>query len=323
MRPACFPSRIHLQACPDARVAYGSLLLERRRGLHARLVEAIEALAPDRGTGGRFAAAQTRSNAWRIMPCAASCGTKLCSTASRPAPGPSTAPHSARRWPPRASLQALTHLPEDNDTRVLAIDLRRALGGALLPLGEYGRHCALLGEAEALARALDDRARLGQVLASMALVLVITGDPDGAMAASRQALDLAVALGDSALQMQASHTLGQAYYAIGDFGRAAELRRNVEAADRQSGTPRTDVRIYPRRPWRGPWARLGYSPRAGATRRRHCALPRWKVEEPHRSLSTASSSRLYLAQGDLEHAIRVYDQGLPLVRASGSRNCCP
>ena len=33
-------------------VAYGSLLLERRRGLHARLVEAIEALAPERGTEG-------------------------------------------------------------------------------------------------------------------------------------------------------------------------------------------------------------------------------------------------------------------------------
>src|SRR5262249_10303760 len=31
-------------------VAYGSLLLERRRMLHGRLVEAIEALAPDQGT---------------------------------------------------------------------------------------------------------------------------------------------------------------------------------------------------------------------------------------------------------------------------------
>jgi predicted ATPase len=30
-------------------VAYNSLLLERRRGLHARLVEAIEALTPERG----------------------------------------------------------------------------------------------------------------------------------------------------------------------------------------------------------------------------------------------------------------------------------
>ena len=33
-------------------VAYNSLLLERRRVLHARLVEAFEALAPERGTAG-------------------------------------------------------------------------------------------------------------------------------------------------------------------------------------------------------------------------------------------------------------------------------
>ena len=78
-------------------------------------------------------------------------------------------------------------------------------------------------------------------------------ETDGAMAAGQQAHELAAALGDSALQVQASHNLGQAYYAIGDFGRAAELlRRNVEAADRESGTPRTDVQISPRRGWRGP-----------------------------------------------------------------------
>src|SRR4030095_6944276 len=49
----------------------------------------------------------------------------------------------------------------------------------------------------------------------------------------QEALELAVALGDSALQMLASHTLGQACYAIGDFGRAGELLwRRVEVAER-------------------------------------------------------------------------------------------
>ena len=77
----------------------------------------------------------------------------------------------------------------------------------------------------------------------MAQVRRVTGDHDGAMAAAQQALELAAALGESALQVQASHNLGQVYYAIGNFGRAAELlRRNVEAADRESGTPRTDWR---------------------------------------------------------------------------------
>ena len=162
--------------------------------------------------------------------------------------GLATAPRSARRWPSfEQALQALAHLPEHGDTRGLAIELRLALEGPLSALGEYGRRLALLGEAEALARALDDRARLGRVLARMANVLRITGDHDGAMAAGQQALELAAELGESALQVQASYSLGQAYYAIGDFGRAAELlRRNVEAADRESGTPSTDVRIQSR-----------------------------------------------------------------------------
>src|SRR5262249_55656615 len=99
------------------------------------------------------------------------------------------------------ALQALAHLHEHRDTRAMAIDLRLALGSALAQLGEYGRHRALLGEAEALARALDDRSRLGRVLARMARVLRTTGDLDGAMAASQQALALAAEFGDSALQV--------------------------------------------------------------------------------------------------------------------------
>src|SRR5262249_10195302 len=111
------------------------------------------------------------------------------------------------------ALQALAHLPEDGDTRVLALDLRLALDRPLTALGEYGRRLALLGEAEALARALDDRARLGRVLTRMAQLLRATGDPDGAIAAGQQALELAAALGESALQVQAAHHLGQVYYA--------------------------------------------------------------------------------------------------------------
>ena len=123
------------------------------------------------------------------------------------------------------ALQTLEHLREHSDTRVLAIELRLAVDGSLATLGEHRRRLALLGEAESLARALDDRALLGRVLASMASVLRVTRDPHGAIAAGRQALALVAELGDSALQMQASYTLGQAYYAIGDFGQAAELLR--------------------------------------------------------------------------------------------------
>ncbi len=140
------------------------------------------------------------------------------------------------------------------------------------------------------------------------------------MAAGQQALALAAALGDSALQVQASHRLGQAYYAIGDFGRAAELlRRNVEAADRESGTPSTDLLIESRAWLARTLSALG----AFAEGRRHgeealrLATLEGRGDTP--IIAHACLGHLYLAKGDLEHAIRVLDQGLALCRASGNR----
>jgi hypothetical protein len=112
------------------------------------------------------------------------------------------------------AIQALAHLPEGSDTRGLALELRLAVDCPLATLGEHGRRLAMLGEAEALAKALDDRARLVQVLARRAQVLRQMGDPDGAIAAGWQALALALDLGDSVLQGQASYTL-QVNYGAG------------------------------------------------------------------------------------------------------------
>ena len=215
-------------------VAYNSLLLERRRGLHARIVKALEALASDRMAEQieRLAHHAVRGEVWdKAVPYCQQAGARAWDR---------TAFREAVAYNEQA-LQALGHLPEHGDTRVLAIELRLALGRQLNALGEQRRRLALLGEAEALARALDDQARLGRVLAGMTNVRRVTGDLDGAIAAGQEALALAAALGESALHVQAAHRLGQAYYAIGDFGRAAELLwRNVEAADRGSGTPSTD-----------------------------------------------------------------------------------
>jgi tetratricopeptide (TPR) repeat protein len=295
-------------------VAYNSLLLERRRGLHARIVEALEGLADDRGAEQveRLAHHALRGEVWDKA-------VTYCQQA-----GARAWDHAAFREAVAAfeqALQALAHLPEHGDTRGLALELRLALDGPLTPLGELGRRCALLGEAEALARALEDRARLGQVLTKMSLVLRSTGDHDGAIAAGQQALALAAALGDSALQGQASHRLGQAYYAIGDFSRAAELlRRNVEAAGREAGTPSIVFRIESQAWLAQTLGALG----AFVEGRRHgeealrLATREGRGHTPivvHGCLGF-----LYLAQGDLEHAIRVFDQGLALCRASGERS---
>jgi tetratricopeptide (TPR) repeat protein len=295
-------------------VAYGSLLLARRRGLHARLVEALEALTPDRVAEQveRLAHHALRGEVWAKA-------VTYCQQAGARAYDRAAFREALASF--EQALQALAHLPEPGDTRVLAIELRLALDRPLDALGEYGRCLALLGEAEALARALNDRARLGWVLARMANVLRETGDLDGAIAAGQQALELAAELGESALQVRASYNLGLAYRAIGDFGRAAELlRRNVEAVDRESGTPSTELRIRSRAGLALTLGVLG----AFAEGRRH-------GEEALRLATLAGRGAtpiaahgclglLYLTKGDLEHAIRVLEQGLALCRASGNRD---
>ncbi len=294
-------------------VTYGSLLLERRRGLHARIVEALEVLAPERVAeqGERLVHHALRGEVWDKA-------VTYCRQAGARAHDRAAFPEAVASF--EQALQVLAHLPESGDTRGVAIELRLALGRSLNALGEQQRRLTLMGEAEALARALADRAQLGRVLAQMAAVLRLTGDYDGAMAAGQQALALAVALGDSALQGEASYRLGMAYFAIGDFGRATELlRRNVEAADREFGTPSTDVRIQSRAWLAQTLGQLG----TFAEGRRH-------GEEALRLATLAGRGvtpivahvclgELYLAQGDLEHAIRVLEQCLALCRASGYR----
>ena len=306
-----YPERVYtFKHALTHEAAYSSLLQERRRAFHARIVEAIETLYPDRLVGqvDRLAHHALRGEVWdKAVTYGQQAGARA---RNRSAPREAAASYEQ-------ALQALAHLPEHGDTRGLAIELRRVLGVQLSVLGEYGRCLVLLGEAAALARALGDQARLVQVLARMAQVLRFIGDHDGAIAAGRQALELAVALDDSALQVRASHHLGQAYYAIGDFGRAAALLRwNVEAADWESGTPSTDVRIQSQAWLTRTLSALGAF--AEGWHHGEAALHRATLEGQGSIPIVAHGclGHLYLAQGDLEHAIRVLEQGLALCHAS-------
>ena len=130
-------------------VAYSSLLQERRRALHARIVEVLEALSPDRLAEqvDRLAHHAVRGEVWDKA-------VTYCRQAGDEGPGAVGLPRG--RGVLRAGARALAHLPEDRDTREQAIDLRLALRTALWPLGEHAADAGLLREAEALAERLDD-----------------------------------------------------------------------------------------------------------------------------------------------------------------------
>jgi tetratricopeptide (TPR) repeat protein len=290
-------------------VAYGSLLQERRRILHARILEALEQLAAERlaEQAERLALHAVRGEVWdKAVTYGQQAGARAFDRAA----------FRAAAVCYEQALDALGRLPETSDTGELAIELRLNLGGsALVRLGEYGKSFALFREAEALARARDDQARLALVLARLADIFRLRGDHAGALAAGQRALALATAHGDLALQAAASHLLGQTYWAIGDYERAAELfRRNIEARDPGTGRP---VGQIPSRAWlASALSDLGEFTEG----RRHgeealrLATVQGRGSAP--MIAHARLGRLYLAQGDLAAAIRLLDQGLALCRAA-------
>ena len=206
-------------------VAYGSLLLERRRGLHARIVEALEALAPERLAEQveRLAHHAVRGEVWdkAATYCRQAGDKALARSAYREAGGYF-----------EQALRALQHLPETRDTRERAIDLQLALRTALYPSRDVGRILACLRQAESLAVALNDPQRLSQVSRFLARHFSIMGAHDQAIAAAQRALALATAGGEVVLQALANEYLGLAYLGQRNYRQAIDCyKQTVTALD--------------------------------------------------------------------------------------------
>jgi predicted ATPase len=216
-------------------VAYNGLLQERRRALHARIVDAIERLYADRLIEhvDRLAHHASRGEVWEQ---AVAYGRQA---------GARAYARSANRealacW--EQALAALAHLPEDREMIEQAIDFRCDIRNALQVLGELGRILEYLREAKALAEALGDRRRLGQVSTHLAAHLVVSGDPDRAIEASRSNLDIARTLEHSALQIQANYRLGMCHQAVGDYRLAVGfLKGTLDALEGNLAGARSDL----------------------------------------------------------------------------------
>ena len=294
-------------------VAYGSLLHERKRALHARIVEALEALAPERVAEQveRLAYHALRGEVWDKA-------VVYCRQAGERAQNRGAFREAVAYY--EQALDALGRLPERPDTEVLGIELRRRLGGMLSLVGEQQRSLAVLGEAAARARQLNDRARLGEVLARMVTVRRIVGDFDSAMAAGREALQLAATPGDPVLHVHAAYRLGQAYASIGDYRRAAEvLRGNVAALERSTPGYMRLRCISSQARLAEMLGLLGEFAEGRCHGEEALRLARVDGQWLTGALITACErlGHLYLAQGDLEAAIRVFKEGLSLCRDSG------
>ena len=202
-------------------VVYSSLLQERRRTLHARIVERLEALDANRRVDqvDRLAHHALRGAVWDKA-------VAYCRQAGARAMTQSAYHEAATSF--EQALDALQHLPEGHDTHVQAIDLRLDLRSAIYPLGELGRILVYLREAAALAEALGDQHRLGWVSAFLTTHYTQVGEPDQALTCGQRTLAIATNLEDIGLTVMAQHNLGQVYRNLGDYRRAVECyQKNV------------------------------------------------------------------------------------------------
>jgi class 3 adenylate cyclase/tetratricopeptide (TPR) repeat protein len=205
-------------------VAYGSLVQDRRRSMHAAVVEGIERLYVGRLTEQveRLAYHALRGEVWdKAVSYSRQAGAKA---ANRSA-------HSEAVTYLQHALEALKHRPENRQTMEQAIDVRLELRNSLQPLGEQAKLLERMREAEALAGSLNDQGRLGQVSAYLSGYFVQAGDDAlQAIETGRRALAIASAIDDLSLKIQANHFLGSAYYRRGEYDQAIEhFRGNVDS----------------------------------------------------------------------------------------------
>jgi class 3 adenylate cyclase/tetratricopeptide (TPR) repeat protein len=197
-------------------VTYGSLLLERRRELHARIVKAIEKHHVDRLTEHieRLAYHAHRGEMGeKAVGYLRQAGLKA---AGR------LALDEARTWLQHA-LDVLEAVPESRSSLEQGYEIRLELRPVLNQLGEGTLASVRLHEAMSLAEKLGDELRQGRIKAFMTNEYVHLGKLNHALESGQRALEIAGKLGDLRLRILATSYSNFAHYCRGDYDVAVDL----------------------------------------------------------------------------------------------------
>jgi class 3 adenylate cyclase/tetratricopeptide (TPR) repeat protein len=293
-------------------VTYGGLLQERRRDLHARLVDAIEALRPERlgEQIERLAHHALRGEMWeKAVPYLRQAGLKAAGRSALP---------EARDWFEQA-LEVLAALPESPSTLEQGFEIRLELRPMLGQLGEYRRVLERLREAEAIAETLNDDRRRGRVCAVLTNAHSQLGELDEALVTGARALDFAGRRGDLPLRLLTTTYLEQAQYFRGDYELVVELAMDnlaalpADSSDESFGAA-MPLAIYDRYLLIRSLAQLGLFARA--TQYEAEAL---RLAEPTRhaypvGMAHLAASWLHLLKGDWTQASSLVEHGIVAYR---------
>jgi class 3 adenylate cyclase/tetratricopeptide (TPR) repeat protein len=206
-------------------VAYESLLHERQRMLHGRVVAVVERLYADRlgEYVEQLAHHAVRGEVWdRAVDHLRAAGAKA---HFRGAPN-----ESLERL--EQALEIASRLPASPENARRAIDIRLDLHRTLFLMGQIPKLVELHREAEEIARRIEDQPRLGRVACRMGVYSWVSGQYMNGIAHCEEALRIAAATGDSELRILGTLFLGLTYIALGNNRVATErLRRILEGPD--------------------------------------------------------------------------------------------
>ncbi|HEV8617526.1 MAG TPA: adenylate/guanylate cyclase domain-containing protein [Methylomirabilota bacterium] len=204
-------------------VTYGGLLQDRRRDLHARIVDTIEMLQQDRLDGEieRLAHHAVRGELrQKAVHYLRQAGLKAAARSVL---------QEARAWFEQA-LAVLETLPESPSTLEHGFEIRLELRPVLRQLDEIALIVEHLREAETIAQKLNDDRRLGRVYAFLMSAHGARGELDEALAFGTRALAISRVLEDLELRILSTSYLGLTHFLRGEYEQAVELTSSNLAA---------------------------------------------------------------------------------------------
>jgi tetratricopeptide (TPR) repeat protein len=217
-------------------VAYWSVLQERRKALHARIMESIERLYVDRLAEQieRLAHHALRGDVWeKALSYSRQAGEKAIGRSAH--------------WEAWSHLEqaiaVLPQLPQTRATLEQAVDLRLAARMCLTPLGDYARWLELVREAEPLAKALGDPRREALVHYSVSISLSMMGRSAEAIQPGERALAIAESLQEPALRILARYSLVLSYRFLGAY------RTAIDFSQRDVGLEPEQIPAQLLQPW--------------------------------------------------------------------------
>jgi tetratricopeptide (TPR) repeat protein len=293
-------------------VAYGGLLQERRKTLHAGIVAAIARLYVDRleEQVERLAHHALSAEDWNGA-------VRYCGQAGDKANARAAYREAADYF--ERALRAFENLDDGDGRLAEAIDLRLKLRNVVFSRGDFRGGLAHLIDAERLAERLGDRRRYAAISILLGSSLVNLGQTTEALGAAERALAIAGDLGDFELTIAATRILASVRKFAGAYREAAGLQRRILTTlkgDRrfqtfgQVGLPavmtRTDLTMA--------LTELGEFDDAMTMTAEAVQIAEQAGHPYSMTAARGEGGYPYLVRGDLTEAIRLLEQGVALAR---------